>query len=176
MSLGHVYIVLEPVGSARLTFGDDRYYEFMCFDVPKVVQSPGCDHGHDEESRNGRDIKIGILDGYVRTREVFQIKLVCQRVIETPREKLWALGAIRRKHTSPQGAGAPPLGRRPNWKRFGGPSPPFLLLSSSFLLLLVGIGKGGKPTWSRIAPPWARLLLGRPSPPPLLYIRGRGPR
>ena len=27
MSLGHVYIVLEPVGSARLTFGDDLYYE-----------------------------------------------------------------------------------------------------------------------------------------------------
>ena len=53
MSLGHVYIVLEPVGSARLTFGDDWYYEFMCFDVLKVVRSPGCDHGHDEESRNG---------------------------------------------------------------------------------------------------------------------------
>ena len=43
MSLGHVYIILEPVGSARLTFGDDRYYDFMCFDEPKVVQSPGCD-------------------------------------------------------------------------------------------------------------------------------------
>ena len=40
MSLGHVYIVPEPVGSARLAFGDDRYYEFMCFDVPKVVRSP----------------------------------------------------------------------------------------------------------------------------------------
>ena len=40
MSLGHVYIVLEPVGSARLTFGDDRYYEFMCFDVPKIVGVP----------------------------------------------------------------------------------------------------------------------------------------
>ena len=39
MSLGHLYIVLEPVGFARLTFGNDRYYEFMCFDVPKVVQS-----------------------------------------------------------------------------------------------------------------------------------------
>ena len=39
--LGHFYIVLEPVGSASLTFGDDRYYEFMCFDVPKVVRSPG---------------------------------------------------------------------------------------------------------------------------------------
>ena len=34
----------------------------MHFDVPKVVRSPGCDHGHDEESRNGRDIKIDILD------------------------------------------------------------------------------------------------------------------
>ena len=71
MSLGHVYIVLEPVGSARLTFGDDRYYEFMCFDVPKVVRSPGYDHGHDEESQNGRDIKINILDDYVRTRKCF---------------------------------------------------------------------------------------------------------
>ena len=27
MSLGHVYIVLEPVGSARLTFDVDLYYE-----------------------------------------------------------------------------------------------------------------------------------------------------
>ena len=35
MSLGHVYIVLKPVGSACLTFDDGRYYEFMCFDVPK---------------------------------------------------------------------------------------------------------------------------------------------
>ena len=73
MSLGHVYIVLEPVGSACLTFSDDRYYEFMCFDVPKLVRSPGYDHGHDEESQNGRDIKIDILDGYIRTPEVFRV-------------------------------------------------------------------------------------------------------
>ena len=72
MCLGHVYIVLEPVGSVRLTLGDDRYYEFMCFDVPKVVRSPGYDHGHDEESRNGRDVKIDILDDYVRTPEWFR--------------------------------------------------------------------------------------------------------
>ena len=71
-SLGHVYIVLEPVGSERLTFDDDRYYEFMCFDVPKVVRSPGYDHRHDEESQNGRNIKFDILDGYVRTPEVFR--------------------------------------------------------------------------------------------------------
>ena len=73
MSLGHVYIVLEPVGSARLTFDDDRYYELMCFDVPKVVRRPRCDHGHDEESLNGRDMKIDILEGYVWTPERFRI-------------------------------------------------------------------------------------------------------
>ena len=47
----------------------------MNFDVPKVVQSPGCDYEHDEESRNGRDIKIDILDDYIRTQEKFRIKL-----------------------------------------------------------------------------------------------------
>ena len=52
------YIVLEPVGSTCLKLCDDRYYEFLCFDVPKVVRSPGCDHRHDKESRNGRDVKI----------------------------------------------------------------------------------------------------------------------
>ena len=72
MSLGHVYIVLEPVGSARLTFGDDQYYEFMCFDVPNVVRSPGCDHRHDEESQNGRYINIDILDHVIWTPEVFR--------------------------------------------------------------------------------------------------------
>ena len=41
----------------------------ILFDVPKVVRSPGCDHGHDEESRNGQDIKIDILDDYIRTPE-----------------------------------------------------------------------------------------------------------
>ena len=80
MCLGHVYIVLEPVGSTRLTFGDDRYYEFMCFDVPKVVQSPGYDHGHDEESRNGRDIKIDILDDYIWTPERFRVRLAQYRI------------------------------------------------------------------------------------------------
>ena len=60
MSLGHVYIVLEPVGSARLTFDDDRYYEFMSIDVPKVVRSPGWDHGHHKGLRNGPEMKIDI--------------------------------------------------------------------------------------------------------------------
>ena len=72
--LGHVYIVLVPVGSARLTLRWQFYYEFISFDVPKVVRSPGCDHGHDEESRNGRDIKIDILEAYVCTLEMFRVK------------------------------------------------------------------------------------------------------
>ena len=40
----------------------------MHFDVTKFVRSLGCDHGHDEESLNGRDIKIDILDGCIRTQ------------------------------------------------------------------------------------------------------------
>ena len=72
VSLCHVYIVLEPVGSPRLTFGDGRCYEFMCFDVLKVVRSSGWDRGHDEESQNGRDVNIDILDDYIRTPEVFR--------------------------------------------------------------------------------------------------------
>ena len=47
----------------------------MSFDVPKLVRSPGYDHGHNKESRNGRDIKIDILDGYIRTPEVFRVIL-----------------------------------------------------------------------------------------------------
>ena len=56
----------------------------MCFDVPKVVQSPGYDRGHDEESRNGRDIKIDILDDYVWTSEEFQVSL----------DKYWSTGGL----------------------------------------------------------------------------------
>ena len=48
----------------------------MHFDVPKVVRSPGCDHGHDEESRNGRDIKIDILDDYIHVGERSNFKKI----------------------------------------------------------------------------------------------------
>ena len=64
----------------------------------KVVRSPGCDHGHDEESRNGRDIKIDILEAYVWTSEVFRVKSGIlpeyREVTGTPREPngpYWAL-------------------------------------------------------------------------------------
>ena len=45
----------------------------MCFDVPKVVWSPRYHHGRDKESRNGRDIKIDILDDYIQSSERFRV-------------------------------------------------------------------------------------------------------
>ena len=111
MSLRHVYIVLEPVGSARLTFDDDRYYEFMCFDVPKVVRSPGCDHGHDEESRNGRDIQIDILDDYVWTSEWFRassgIYRSTGRLPEPPGGLMGHIGLSGREERRPEQGRAP---------------------------------------------------------------------
>ena len=46
----------------------------MSFDVPKIVRSPGCAHGHDEESLNARDMKIDILEAYIWISEVFRVK------------------------------------------------------------------------------------------------------
>ena len=62
----------------------------MHFDVTKVVRSPGCDHGHDEEYRNGRDIKIDILEAYVWILEIVpgEIGILPEyrEVTGTPRE------------------------------------------------------------------------------------------
>ena len=58
-------MVPEPVGSTHLRFGDARVVMGNSMWLPKVVRSPGCDPGHDEELRNGPEVKIGILDeGY----------------------------------------------------------------------------------------------------------------
>ena len=101
----------------------------MSFDVPKLVRSPGCDHGHDEESRNGRDIKIDILDGYIWTPERFRRSLEPREVTGTLREvygPYWAHVGRREKE---QGKGARPPKPNPNWG--GGPAPPFLSPSPS---------------------------------------------
>ena len=135
MCLGHVYIVLEPVGSACLTLGDDRYYAFMCFDVPKVVRSPGCEHGHDEESRKGRDVKIDILDDYIRSSERIRVIWVFFGVPESYGNSpgsIWALlghtGIEERGQK--EGGLRPPSG--PNWTRGAAPFSFLLLLPSPF--------------------------------------------
>ena len=70
----------------------------MHFDVLKFVRSPGCDHGHDEESRNGQDIKIDILDGYIRTPEVFRVISektgVLKGLLEPPGGLLGLMGQV----------------------------------------------------------------------------------
>ena len=40
MCLDHVYIVLEPVGSAHLMFDDDMYYEVCVFDDRSLFGVP----------------------------------------------------------------------------------------------------------------------------------------
>ena len=111
----------------------------MCFDVPKIVQSPGCDHGHDKESQTGRDIKIDILDDYIQTPDEFRasrdIYRSAGRVIGTPREvygPYWAHVGRREKE---QGRGArPPIPIRIGE---GGRPPPFPFSFPLFLLLLL---------------------------------------
>ena len=66
----------------------------MYFDVPKVVQSPRCDHGHDEESLNGRDIKIHILEGYIQTPEWFGSFRISFRVPGLPEPPVKLLGLM----------------------------------------------------------------------------------
>ena len=150
MCLGHVYIVLEPVGSARLTFDDDLYYEFIYFDVSKVVRSPGYDHGHDEELWNGPEIKIDIWDNSVWSLEGFRNSP--EGVPRTLGKRYGPYGPREETH-QPHGAGAPPHIGRPRWRR-----------------------KGGKPTatGSRTPLPWVRHERAGP---PLLHsfiYRGGG--
>ena len=82
----------------------------MCFDVPKVVRSPGCDHGHDEESRNGRYIKIDILEGYVWTSEWFRMSSGIYRSTggyRNPPGNIWALMGLSGRGEKAAEEGAP---------------------------------------------------------------------
>ena len=64
MCLSHVCIFLNRrVRTLNVTM--IVIMSLCIFDVPKLVRSPRCDHRHDEESRNGRDIKIHILEAYL---------------------------------------------------------------------------------------------------------------
>ena len=99
--------------------------------------------GHDEESRNGRDIKIDILDDYIRTSERFRVIRVFSGVpgsYGNTRKKQWALMGLSGKDQ--EVARAPPK-PSPNWTRGLGCGPPLLSFSTSLLspLLLVGLGK-----------------------------------
>ena len=107
----------------------------MYFDVPKVVRSPGCDHGHDEES--GRDMKIDILDDYIRTPEWFRGLSDIYRSTggyRTPRRLLGLMGPSGGRGEAAKGQPrAPPP--KSELDKEGGRRPPFLSPSLSFPLL-----------------------------------------
>ena len=152
----------------------------MSFDVPKIFQSPEFDHGHDEESRNGRDIKIDILGDYIRTPEVFRVISektgVPEGLPEPPGEVLVLTGPEGRERAAGQ---APPL---PWGVRIGqgegGAAPLSLSLSLSFLppsSFLVGLGMGSPTPTRRRTPPSLARPKGRPaSPLAPLYTGARG--
>ena len=103
----------------------------MSFDVPKLVRSPGRDHGHDEESRNGRDIKIDILEAYIWISEVFRVKSGFYRSTgrlpeppPPPGEVMGHMGLSGEREGQP-GWAARLLPPGPNWTRRGGAAPPF---------------------------------------------------
>ena len=84
---------------------------------------PGCYRGHDEESRNGRDVKIDVLDDYIRTSERFRVIRVFLGVPESYGNTYWALlGHTGKKEKGLKGGRTPPLG-----------------------LVRIGLGKGGAP-------------------------------
>ena len=140
----------------------------MHFDVPKLVRSPGCDHGRDEESRNGRDIKIDILDGYIRIPEVFQVISEKTGVPEgyrnPPGEVMGLMGLNGERGAARRGRAPPPPLVRIGLGE-GGRRPPFLSLSLLPSPLLVQQGREGVLLPVGVGLLLARLLLaGRPPP------------
>ena len=129
--------------------------------------------GNDEESRNGRDVKIDILDDYIRTSERFRVIRVFFGVPESYGNTYWALlGHTGKKEKGLKGGRTPPLGLVRIGLGKGGA--PFLPSPSPFpsptptrkggVLLPVGVG----------LPPWRALLLGRRPPPCSFIYGGRG--
>ena len=144
----------------------------MSFDVPKLVRSPGCDHGHNEESQNGRDIKIDILDGYIRTPEVFRVISEKTGVPEgyrnPPGEVMGHMGLSGEREGQPGWAARLlPLVRIGLGE--GGRRPPFLLPPHFF----PPPSRSPTPTRRR-TPPWRAIGAGRPPPLDPLYTEAGG--
>ena len=131
--------------------------------------------GHDEESRNGRDVKIDILDDYIRSLERFRVIRVFSGVPESYRNSpgsIWALLGFRGKRE--ERLGAPPR-PSPNWTRGRGCAPPSFSSLPPFLDSYSYYLEGGNPTpGGSKTPHGPPLLLGRLLLSSLFYIRGEG--
>ena len=117
----------------------------MSFDVPKFVRTPGSQHGHDKRTRNGRDIKIDILDDYIRTPEEYRViseKTGVPGGLPEPPGRVLGLMGLRGKERGAASMGrAPPPPSGPNWTRRGAAPPLFPSPSPPSFPLLVGVGK-----------------------------------
>ena len=147
----------------------------MYFDVPKVVRSPELDRGHDEESQNGRDVKIDILDDYIRTSERFRVIRVFFGVPKSYGNSpgnIWALLG----HTGIEERGQKEGGARhpssPNWKR--GAAHCSLFLSPSFLLSYSNKGRRSPTRGGSRTPPLARPPPRPAASLPCSFIYGAG--
>ena len=150
----------------------------MSFDVPKFVRSPECDYGHDKDSRNGRDMKIDILDDYIRTPEWFRGLSDIYRStggLPEPPGGYWASWAqVVEEERRPRGSRAP-LPPKSELDKEGGGAPPFLPLSLLFPPSPNPTRKGGIPTPGGSRTPPSAPSPGRPPLPPCSFIyEGRG--
>ena len=114
---------------------------YVCW-CTEGVRSPGWDRGHDEESRNGRDVKIDILDDYIRTLERFRVIRVCFGVPESYGNTYWALlGHTGKKEKGLKGGRTPLLG-----------------------LVRIGLGKGAPPSFLLFFPSSCPIPYGKWNP------------
>ena len=180
MCLGHVYIVLEPVGSARLTFDDDLYYE-LCVLMTEVCLESRMRSRTYEESRNGREVKIHILEGYIQILERFRVIRVFFGVPgsygNSPGEVMGLIGPYGKGGGMPKGRWRPPRIQIGLGEGDSAPLPfPTPSLFPSFLLpcsekekgFLLGLRSPNRTPYAWHAPRRAGLS------PSLLYIRGQG--
>src|SRR5215216_6467093 len=98
--------------------------------------------GHDEESRNGRDVKIDILDDYIRTSERFRVIQVFFGVPESYGNSYWALmDHTGKERKASKGGRTPPHG-----------------------LVRIGLGRGAPPSFLLLLPSLFPIPCGRWNP------------
>ena len=100
----------------------------------------------------------------------------CRKGYRNHRGSYGPYWALREREGAAKGWPHPhPHGPSTNWTRGRGGAPSFLLLPLSFLLLLVGLGKGGiqLPLGVGLPPLGAPYRAGRPPPCSFIY-GGRG--
>ena len=156
MCIGHVYIVLEPVGSTCLTFDDDLYYELCDLMTEACSESwmrSRTRRGVSKWSRS-KDRYIGRLYSDIgKVPSDSGIFRSTGELRDSP-GSIWALLGYTgiEKRGQKEGGARPSSG--PNWTR--GAAPFSLFLSPSFLLSYYNKGRRSPTPGGSRTPPLAR--------------------